>query len=186
MKALTLTQPYASLIAIGAKRIETRGWRTHHRGPIAIHAGIGLGPVGGVAGLRTIVNREPFRAVLAAWDRHWGTDILGEPSYYLPRRRIVAVANLVDCVPTANVDAPHHGTATWRAGNRWWVLTDQERAFGDYSQGRYAWLLADVRRLERPVLARGAQGLWTLPADVQAAVEEALAPLDKGNTHATE
>lgn len=25
--------------------------------------------------------------------------------------------------------------------------TDQERAFGDYTPGRYAWLLADIRAL---------------------------------------
>lgn len=38
MKALTLTQPWASLVAVGAKRIETRGWNTHYRGPLAIHS----------------------------------------------------------------------------------------------------------------------------------------------------
>ena len=40
MKAFTLYQPYASLIACGAKRFETRGWYTHYRGKIAIHAGL--------------------------------------------------------------------------------------------------------------------------------------------------
>lgn len=38
MKALSLTQPWASLVAVGAKRIETRSWRTSYRGPLAIHA----------------------------------------------------------------------------------------------------------------------------------------------------
>ena len=38
MKVLTLTQPWASLVACGAKRIETRPWRTRYRGPVAIHA----------------------------------------------------------------------------------------------------------------------------------------------------
>lgn len=46
-KILTLSQPYASLVALGAKRIETRSWRTSYRGPLAIHAAKGLGPVGG-------------------------------------------------------------------------------------------------------------------------------------------
>ena len=35
---LSLWQPWASLIAIGAKHIETRHWKTDYRGPIAIHA----------------------------------------------------------------------------------------------------------------------------------------------------
>lgn len=39
MKALTICQPYAHLIAIGEKRVENRSWSTRYRGPIAIHAG---------------------------------------------------------------------------------------------------------------------------------------------------
>ena len=38
MKAISLWQPWASAIALGCKRIETRHWSTHYRGPIAIHA----------------------------------------------------------------------------------------------------------------------------------------------------
>lgn len=39
MKALTLHQPWASLIAAGVKTIETRSWSTRYRGPLAVHAG---------------------------------------------------------------------------------------------------------------------------------------------------
>jgi hypothetical protein len=39
MKAITILQPWASLIACGAKQIETRRWATSYRGPIAIHTG---------------------------------------------------------------------------------------------------------------------------------------------------
>ena len=38
MKAITIWQPWASLIACGAKKYETRSWPTKYRGPIAIHA----------------------------------------------------------------------------------------------------------------------------------------------------
>jgi hypothetical protein len=38
MKALSLWQPWASYIAAGAKRVETRDWSTRYRGPLAIHA----------------------------------------------------------------------------------------------------------------------------------------------------
>ena len=41
MKAITLTQPWASLVALQHKRYETRSWRTFHRGPLAIHAAKG-------------------------------------------------------------------------------------------------------------------------------------------------
>lgn len=39
MRVLTLIQPWATLIILGEKKIETRCWSTKIRGPIAIHAG---------------------------------------------------------------------------------------------------------------------------------------------------
>ena len=39
MKALTISQPYASLIADGEKWVENRTWPTPYRGLLAIHAG---------------------------------------------------------------------------------------------------------------------------------------------------
>lgn len=38
MKALSIKQPYASLIAHGVKNIENRTWKTKFRGKIYIHA----------------------------------------------------------------------------------------------------------------------------------------------------
>ena len=38
MKCLSLWQPWASLVVIGAKRFETRSWPTNYRGPLLIHA----------------------------------------------------------------------------------------------------------------------------------------------------
>lgn len=38
IKALTLWQPWATLIALGAKQVETRSWSTSYRGPLVIHA----------------------------------------------------------------------------------------------------------------------------------------------------
>lgn len=41
IKALTISQPYASLIASGEKWVENRRWGTSYRGALAIHAGSG-------------------------------------------------------------------------------------------------------------------------------------------------
>lgn len=38
MKVLSLTEPFATLIVKGSKRIETRSWKTSYRGEIYIHA----------------------------------------------------------------------------------------------------------------------------------------------------
>ena len=42
MKAITIKQPFASLIAAGLKEYEFRTWKTNYRGEILIHAGKGI------------------------------------------------------------------------------------------------------------------------------------------------
>lgn len=192
MKILTLTQPYATLIALSAKHIETRSWLTRYRGPIAIHAGAGLGPVGGMRGLHDLAGSPPFFAALQPAmmrlrQRYNRDGVIEEwPEFdaaLLPIGQIVAVANLVVCVPTESaryIGGDHDGwsvEAGPRAGKRW-PLTDQERAFGDYSPGRWAWLLADICPLRTPLPYRGALGLRDLPPDV-------IAQLTEGGLYAT-
>jgi hypothetical protein len=165
MKALTLTQPWATLIAIGAKRFETRSWATAYRGPLAIHAATSLRPIGGVAGLRALVRQEPFSSALKRWGDDWGSDVIGDPSYYLPFGKIVATCTLIDCLAIERhislIEGVPSGIAMFDADGRGIPLPDEpERSFGDYTPGRSAWQLADVTPLDRPVAARGAQGLW--------------------------
>jgi hypothetical protein len=71
MKVLTLTQPWASLIAKEYKRIETRSWSTSHRGDLAIHA-----------------SREP--APMDLFVRYL--------PFPLPLSAIICVVKLLDCV----------------------------------------------------------------------------------------
>lgn len=160
MKAITLTQPYATLISIGAKKIETRSWRTDYRGPLAIHAAVGLGPVGGQRGLVLQCARKHFLPALdPIMPEHLrGIGSPGSIAERLPRGAIVAVCNLVGCEPT-DIAGKRDGYMYARTGEKW-PLTDQERAFGDYSPGRFAWLLADIRALPEPIPAKGALGLW--------------------------
>lgn len=40
MKVLTLYQPYATALALGLKKYETRSWATSYRGILAIHASV--------------------------------------------------------------------------------------------------------------------------------------------------
>lgn len=42
MKAITVKQPWATLIAEGYKKYEFRTWKTKYRGDILIHAGKGI------------------------------------------------------------------------------------------------------------------------------------------------
>jgi hypothetical protein len=160
MKAITLTQPWASLVSIGAKRIETRSWQTRYRGVLAIHAGKGLGPVGGWAGLEDMYTREPVRSHITPLICGGGTWDVRR----LPFGAIIAVADLVECERITPLRIQQNG---WLfADGQRWELTEQERAFGDYEPGRFAWLLSNIRMLSTPLPARGAQGLWTVPDEL--------------------
>lgn len=44
MKALSLSRPWPTLILAGIKPVENRTWRTHHRGPLVIHAALSWDP----------------------------------------------------------------------------------------------------------------------------------------------
>jgi activating signal cointegrator 1 len=142
MKALTLTQPWATLVAIGAKRIETRGWKTPYRGPLAIHAAKGF-----PADCRDVVYKLPFRDVLG--------EVFpgGEPiDKRLPLGAVIAIANLVDCERTELFTLAGYGSG--------YRLTEQEMAFGNYADGRWAWTLKDVVALPEPIQAKGMLSLW--------------------------
>jgi len=136
--ALTLRQPWCSLVALEAKRIETRSWRTSYRGWLAIHAAKTL-----PAAERLLCEQEPFRTALL---RDTMLDPTRPLAAQLPRGCIIAVAWLDSCLPMETIEQPG----------------ELERSFGDYAPGRYAWYLSRVYRLEPPIPARGALGLWRI------------------------
>lgn len=144
MKALTLYQPWAHLVAIGAKTIETRSWKTNYRGPLAIHAGVNTQFA--FHGKHYICDTEPFYSVLQAdSEKFHRTMSFGA---------IIATCELVGC------EFIDDHQLCWQRGTRTWMLTAQELAFGDFTPGRYAWFLADIKKLMSPIIVKGAMGLW--------------------------
>lgn len=87
MKAITLEQPFASLVSIGAKTIETRPWSTDYRGPLAIHA----------ADIATQVVDSYCQSILFS---------AGLDCEKLPLGKIVAIAHLVDCQEVITAQIP--------------------------------------------------------------------------------
>lgn len=132
MKTLSLTQPWASLVAVGAKQRETRSWSTPYRGQLAIHASKGF-----PQWAMEYCVVEPFLSVLAY---QVGITLIGD----LPRGAVIATCNLVDVRRITATNAP----------------TGNEKAFGDYTPGRFMWFLEDVKMLPFPVPAKGSLGLW--------------------------
>ena len=153
MKAITIWQPWASLIAIGTKRFETRSWATSYRGPIAIHAA--LRPA-------HELDRQTSEAIARAFKDYTAIEDL--PSYIagLPHGAIVATADLVDCHPIRrnSEDDAIYIRDSERMFEYWLSPTDSEYLFGNWLPGRYAWELANMQMLDAPIPAKGQQGLW--------------------------
>lgn len=151
MKAISLWQPAASLVAVEAKGRETRDWAVP-RGllgqRIAIHAAKARDGL-------CMVTREPFARRLAeAREAGRLVEVYGQ----LPLGRLVATAVLADCVLI---------TGEYAAAVR--AQDPDEYAFGEYAPGRYAWDLRDVRRLVKPVPYRGAPRLFEVADELVAA-----------------
>jgi hypothetical protein len=113
-------------------------------------------------------------------DSDWPGRDQGQHQYpiYLPLGAVVAVATLVDVVPINRYahgplvgDFPHDGPLPHQQGGLWLIGStsinkghptriEQERTWDDFTPGRWAGLLADVRKLDRPIPAKGRRGLW--------------------------
>lgn len=138
MKALTIIQPWASLIALGEKKIETRSWRTKYRGPVLIHAGKSVD--------HDICKTNPFSAVLVDHGIVFKQD--------MPTGVILARCNLVDCLKITHED----GIEAQLEND--FIARDNEYCFGDYSPGRFAWILDNIYPLKEPIPAKGKLSLW--------------------------
>lgn len=161
IKAISLWQPSASLIVIGAKRFETRSWATNYRGPILIHAAKKWTP-----DLRRMIREHPFTLALKG---HVGDFKPGEFSRLsIPLGCILGVADLCGCFRSLG-QLLSISPAILEDGTH---IHQPELSFGDFYPGRFAWKLENVRRFETPIPFRGMQGIFNVP---DAIVAEQLA-----------
>lgn len=146
MKALSLWEPWATLVVIGAKRIETRSWSTDYRGALLIHA------AGKVSKPQIeICHEEPFRTFLRANGiQRWQDFKLG---------CVIGSVDLINClqivepsyaVPDVSVAPP----------------PEPELSFGIYKPGRYAYGLANHQRFAEPIKHRGLQRFFNIHPQV--------------------
>ncbi|MDR3461469.1 MAG: hypothetical protein P4L76_04040 [Beijerinckiaceae bacterium] len=147
LPALTVWQPWASLIAIGAKPYEFRRWsapRAYRGKRIAVHAGA-----------RPIRKEELRDLILRLRDEGaMGTALVVEPALELLDRVLTSpgILPLSHVVCTAILGVPERATELVPAG-----LADSDRI--DHSI--WAWPLTAIQHLEPPRPAKGAQGFWT-------------------------
>lgn len=170
MKAISLWQPWASLVALGEKKFETRSWYTPYRGPLAIHAARRW-----TREIREIAARPIFRERLA---RHGINQGVG-----LPLGRVVATCRLVGCheMGGRSLADPDLMRLYGLLDGGYELVTVAEEAFGDWTPGRFAWRLTDVRALPSPLPFRGAQGFFEVPDSVRDGLDSSVPVATQGD-----
>lgn len=145
MKALTIRQPWASLTLMldkngkAFKRVETRSRRTNYRGRIAIHAGL----ADEIFFSRFSEKKERSYLIEAGFGRDMEI-------HKLPHGYVIGEATISDCIQIEELlHTPY--------------CTEREVALGDWSKGRYGWILEDPVLYDQPIPARGQLGLWNWP-----------------------
>ncbi len=169
MKALSIKQPWASLIAHGIKDIENRTWATKYRGTIYIHASS-----------KPSFNNLTLNLTHDQIDQMVLGDFcqLDSRSIAYPKSAIIGTVDIVDCVinhgsiwaehsPKAT-SCPECGSSVFvnknlvgdgyrecrNCGQEWWT---------DIAYGKpiYNWVLANPVLFDKPILnVKGKLSLW--------------------------
>ncbi len=147
MYALSLYEPWATLVMLGEKEFETRSFSVKHRGPLLIQSS-----------KRTDDLKEIFRQSRNAYREVLTAHGLTSPAdFHLGHA--LGIVDIVDCLPTDQV--------------RDYISTN-ERAFGNYAPKRFAWKLDHIRRFETPIPMKGMQGLFVVEADYLPAIRDEM------------
>ena len=162
MHALTIWQPWASLIVEGAKPYEFRGWSLPRRligQRVAIHAGARpmrlaevralLIRISGNLPWQTGLTLKVARPILegcriALEPKSALADLFTRPhAITLPLSSILGTAILGEPTKNPVIDGHH-------------LIEDSDRA----AHLNWGWPMLDIERFDVPVPARGAQGFW--------------------------
>lgn len=138
-KAISLHQPWASLIAWGHKKFETRSWKTNYRGDLVIYAA-----------KRKQREQELLFSKILCDLSFYGVFVLPHQQDFsiLPFGMAIVKCQLTDCIMM---------TPEFIAQQ-----SDTEKLCGDWKEGRYAWRLEDVQVFSKPFEVKGYQGLWNI------------------------
>ncbi|NJO60323.1 MAG: ASCH domain-containing protein [Richelia sp. RM2_1_2] len=132
VKAVSLWQPWASLIELGLKHYETRSWKTLYRGKLLICS----------TAKSTKTQYQQYLKIcnevqLPDWNE-----------INFPYGYTIAICNLVDCIEmTPEFIAQQSQT---------------EILCGDWQVGRYAWKLEKIQLITEPFTVKGKQGLFNV------------------------
>lgn len=154
MKALSIKQPWASLIAHGIKDIENRTWKTNFRGRIYIHAsGHWIQIPKGFDTYGLIYNDDQWREIIEKYPRLL-TSVLdpAESTDKIPVSAIIGEVDIVDCVINHESIWAEHVTPANKLFKE--ILKIEPKPI-------YNWVLANAVLYDKPILnVKGKLSFW--------------------------
>lgn len=197
IKAITLRQPWATLVALGLKHYETRDWGTNYRGRVLIHAAkqkavpfVFPNPDGGWTYLTE--NEIPYGGIVAIADLANCYLMAPSPRCYSWKHqktgeiRQLGVSNQKELLKYADAPSSKNHTIVpvaqdtkgkWHEAITISGVGRLERGVGDWTSGRYAWKLKNIKPCAF-VPCKGGQRLWNPTAEILSLIEEATAEAD--------
>lgn len=192
-RAISLHQPWASLVPLGIKKYETRSWSTKFRGKLLICSAkkhpvtVDLMKSSGLiwseypelfpedmGGKATETQIEFVRQLGWQWrnpkERLMGLHWYASSSPYFHAGRVLCVVDLVECLKIGTHIVP----TTFQLEYKNQYISELEQLCGNWQTGRYAWELANVNPLLKPIPIKGKQGLWIPDSSIIQEVEKQL------------
>jgi hypothetical protein len=182
MKAITLQQPWASLVAAGATNIVTQAWQTEYRGRLAIHA---AGDISTDVRLRVLNQRvKSYNHSYEGGDSAILNALYSagfKDTSQLPLGAVIATCELVDMAPiggatdfrTGIVDGDEgdypgrsvvvvhdDGVVLLDAADQHVIDITDQKPYNDFAPGRFAWILGDVKPVEERCPLCWGEGSW--------------------------
>lgn len=181
-RAISLHQPWASLVALGIKKYETRSWSTKYRGKLLICSTQAHSVTVGLMKDADLVwaeypslypedmtnATEPQKQLVKMLGWSWKENIslyhaklcdYAKPSKYFDKGKVLCVVDLANCHPMILNSV---------------VPTDLERICGNWTPDRYALELVNLMPLPEPIPIKGKQGLWIPDSSMIQEVERQL------------
>ena len=145
VKGITISQPYADLIANLEKFAENRSRKWKYRGPVAIHAGAGT------------QYMKPAQMRLEN----------------TVTKAIVAVGYVQGCIEmrrfrkavSKGLEFPLQSNCSGEPKFEHW-LTPKLLLDHKHAVGPYCWIIGGVMKLEQPISINGQQGIWNVPDNI--------------------
>jgi hypothetical protein len=137
-RCISLHQPWASLMACGAKWMETRSWNTRVRGEVFIHASKSRA---GIDWVDHAAEQRVVDAMAKALGMSWA-----EFEHRLPFGQVIALGFLGATLPTAEALR----------------IEPKQEPFGDFTPGRFAHVYGELQAIE-PISLPAKQGWFFIP-----------------------